>query len=340
MVADPSASGGSTISFRKSPSYAVEQYTTQAPVDQITLRMRGDQCQGPPTAIVSIDNFPSRSVDVVPATLTDFTLPLDSTNGGDAGTHTVKVEFDNNLVNGTCDRNVYLDKVTFHQVPGPQSPGGVGFVRPRGATPTYLPLVPAFNQCRSPNRSHGAPLAFQSCAPPAQASGNLTIGTPDANSAGSNMFGSVRLRVCQSPGCPSSDVRIVASVTDVRCLPGEAACGAANAASGRDYTGELQAVTRLRITDSLNGPGGTDPATTVDLPFKATIPCTATVSDASEGATCAIDTTANAVVPGSISAGHRTIWQVGSVEVFDGGTDGVAATDGNTVFLRQGVLVP
>nr|MDQ6910549.1 PQQ-dependent sugar dehydrogenase [Actinomycetota bacterium] len=165
-IADPNASGGSTISFRKSPSYATHQYTTQAPVDQVTLRMSGDQCQGPPTAIVSIDNFPARSIDVVPTVLTDMTLPLDSGNGGAAGTHTVKVEFDNNLVNGTCDRNIYLDKVTFHQVPGPQPPSSLGFVRPRGATPTSLPLVPAFNRCRSANRSHGAPLNFQSCAPP------------------------------------------------------------------------------------------------------------------------------------------------------------------------------
>jgi PKD repeat protein len=338
-IADPNASGGSTISFRKSPSYAIKRYTAPAAVDQITLRMSGDQCQGPPTAIVSIDNLPARSIDVVPASLTDFTLPLDSSNGGAAGTHTLKVEFDNNLVN-ECDRNIYLDKVTFHQVPDPQPPAIAAIVRPRGATPAALSLVPAFNRCRSPDRSHGAPLSFQSCAPPVQASGNLTIGTPDANSAGANMTGFVRLRVCSSPGCPSSDVRISASVTDVRCLPGEAACGAANAVSGSDYTGELQAVTRLRITDALNGTGLTDPATTVDVPFKAAIPCTATASDMSAGASCAVDTTANAVVPGAVSGGKRTIWQLGQVEVYDGGTDGVAATDGNTVFLKQGLYVP
>ena len=55
-IAESGASGGSTISFRKSPSYATKQYTTGGAVDQVTLRMRGDQCQGPPTAIVSIDN--------------------------------------------------------------------------------------------------------------------------------------------------------------------------------------------------------------------------------------------------------------------------------------------
>nr|MDQ6910550.1 hypothetical protein [Actinomycetota bacterium] len=104
--------------------------------------------------------------------------------------------------------------------------------------------------------------------------------------------------------------------------------------------GELQAVTRLRVTDTQNGSGLTDPATTVDLPFKVTIPCTATPSDASIGARCAVDTTANAVVPGAVSAGSRTVWQIGQVEVYDGGTDGMAATDGNTVFLRQGIFAP
>jgi PKD repeat protein len=338
-IADPSASGGSTISFRKSPSYATRQYTTGAPVDQITLRMKGDQCQGAPTAIVSIDNFPARFIDVVPTAFTDFTLPLDPANGGTAGTHTVKVEFDNNLVDGTCDRNIYLDKVTFHQVPGSVPPAS-GYARTKGATPQELSLVPAFNKCRSSNRSHGAPLSYRSCAPPGQASGNLTVGTPDSNGAAAKMVGSFRLQVCLSPNCPSSDVRILASVTDVRCLPGEAACGAANTASGRDYTGELQAVTRLRVTDTLNGADLTDPATTVDMPFKATIPCTATTSDASAGSSCSVNTTANAVVPGAVEAGHRAIWQVGPIEVYDGGTDGDADTEGNTVFLRQGVFVP
>ena len=38
-------------------------------------------------------------------------------NGGAAGTHTIKVEFLNNFktANGSCDRNLYLDKVTIRQ---------------------------------------------------------------------------------------------------------------------------------------------------------------------------------------------------------------------------------
>ena len=338
-IAESGASGGSTISFRKSPSYATKQYTTAGAVDQITLRMRGDQCQGPPTAIVSIDNHAPRSIDVVPTTFTNFTLPLDAGNGGTAGPHTVKVEFNNNLVAGACDRNIYLDTISFRQVAS-VPPGASAYPRPRGATPQSVSLVPAFNPCRSSNRTHGAPLSHPSCAPPTHASANLSTGTPDANGAGANMTGSLSLTACESPRCASSDVLIRSSVTDVRCLPGQLACGALNTAAGRDYTGELQAVARLRITDRRNGTELTDAATTLDSPFRATIPCTPTSADATTGASCGLNTTANAILPGAVAGEGRTVWQVAHIEVYDGGTDGDAETEGNTLFLRPGLFVP
>jgi glucose/arabinose dehydrogenase len=340
IIAESGTSGGNTLSFRKSPSYATEQYTTGSPTDQITLRMRGDQCtEGPPIAVVSIDGLATRSINVSATTMTDYSLPLDSTNGGAAGTHTVKIEFNNNLVNASCDRNIYLDTVSFRQVPG-TTPAATTYVRPKGATPDSVSLVPAFNECRTSNRTHGAPLSYGSCAPPVQASGNLTIGTPDANGALANMAGRVRLTVCLSPSCAATDVLIHTSVSDVRCLPGETACGAANASAGSDYTGELRLSTRLRVTDHLNGAGLTDAATTLDSPFQVTIPCTGTAGDNSAGSNCIVNTTANAVVPGAVAGGERTLWQLGQIEVYDGGTDGDAETDGNAVFLRQGVFAP
>ena len=36
----------------------------------------------------------------------------------------------------------------------------------------------------------------------------------------------------------------------------------------------------------------------------------------------------------------RTIWQMGDVELRDGGADGVASTQDNTLFARQGIFVP
>ncbi|PWU20204.1 MAG: hypothetical protein C5B48_12800, partial [Candidatus Rokuibacteriota bacterium] len=47
------------------------------------------------------------------------------------------------------------------QLSSPQS-----YPRPKGATPLRVPLVPAAKPCTSPNSTHGAPLAFGSCAPP------------------------------------------------------------------------------------------------------------------------------------------------------------------------------
>ena len=59
----------------------------------------------------------------------------------------------------------------------------IGYPRPKSATPLYFPLTPAYAACPpgEGNSQHAAPLSFPSCGPPQQASGYLTIGTPDAN---------------------------------------------------------------------------------------------------------------------------------------------------------------
>ena len=65
----------------------------------------------------------------------------------------------------------------------------VGYPRPAGASPLRASLVPAYAECTAPNRSHGPPLGSASCNPPAQRSGFLTVGTPDANGRGAAMVG-------------------------------------------------------------------------------------------------------------------------------------------------------
>ena len=42
--------------------------------------------------------------------------------------------------------------------------------RPVGASPLRASMVPAYNACAAPNRTHGPPLAFPSCNPPVQSS--------------------------------------------------------------------------------------------------------------------------------------------------------------------------
>jgi acyl-homoserine-lactone acylase len=225
------------------------------------------------------------------------------------------------------------------------SEGGSGHPRPKSATPVRVSLVPAYEPCTAPNRSHGPPLAFPSCAPPVRASA-LEVGTPDSNGAAPLSSGYVRLGVrVGAPGPPEdSDVKIDAALTDVRCAAGRdgGPCVDANAAAGRDYLGELEAVADLRVTDRWNGEaagGGGDSATVADFPFPVTMGCAATPDDV--GATCEVSTTANALVPGAVLDGRRAVVQVGQVAVRDGGPDGLAATAaGNARFAAQGVFIP
>jgi hypothetical protein len=216
--------------------------------------------------------------------------------------------------------------------------------RPRAASPIVASMVPAYNQCGAPNRTHGPPLAFPSCNPPVQSSTAITVGEPTANGAPANSVGSVRLGVIVGvPGPPDdSDVSIKANITDVRCKAGTTACGAANAADGADYTGEVQGNALIRITDHFNAVapgGGTDPATVIDVPFPVNATCTGTAAT-TIGGTCAVTTTANAVVPAAVKDGKRAIVEVQQIQILDGGPDGTMGTAPNTLFEVQGIFIP
>ena len=231
VIAEGNTSGGSTMGYRKSPSSAQKQYTTEGYPDAMILRMRADSCQGPPTATVTIDNQAARNIDVTTTAYTDYTLPLIPQTGGTPGTHTVNVEFLNNLVTSACDRNIYLDRITLHQADN--QPLG-GYPRPKAASPLSAALVPAYAACTTPNRQRGGSLAAPSCNPPVPASANLTLGTPDSNAAEANMTGIFKMVSCRGGACGEGDVQMSFSATDVRCRTGMAPCGPANTASGAD----------------------------------------------------------------------------------------------------------
>jgi hypothetical protein len=207
------------------------------------------------------------------------------------------------------------------------------YPRPKGASPLRVSLVPASAACTSPNRSHGAPLSFGSCAPPAPASGSLTTGTPDANGLPAQMNSYLQLNTVpgdSSTPADEADVTISARVNDVFT-------------SGlADYAGSLRASLPLRITDKDNtpSPGGPGAATTVPFQFGFTIPC-APDPDPLVGSDCSLATSADTLVPGTIKESRRTVWQVGRARVDDGGADGDGSTTAdNTVFAVQGVFVP
>jgi acyl-homoserine-lactone acylase len=210
---------------------------------------------------------------------------------------------------------------------------GNGYARPASATPVTVKLVPAFEACAAADSTHGAPLAVPSCNPPSQTSHYLTVGAPDVNGRPASASGVVTLKVVgESPINPGngdqSDIQIGVRLTDVR-----------NASDLTDYTGELSAVLQLRITDRDNGLAREDPATLTDAPLKVTVPCSAT--SGSEGGTCNIATTADAVTSDLVKEGQRAVWELGQIKVFDGGADGDADTNAdNTLFAVQGTFAP
>jgi hypothetical protein len=219
---------------------------------------------------------------------------------------------------------------------------GATHPRPRGATPLHVSLVPAYKQCTSPNRMHGPPLSFQSCAPPVQESNFLTVGTPDANGAAANSIGFERFKVVPPPADPL--VRITASITDVRCRPGTDAsvCNSPNATDGPDYSGQVEFNATIRISDHHNGPNGDEAATVQDITVPVTANCVNT-ADTSTGGLCSAATQPCPLpepMRCSDPPGERAVIEFGQVYVTDGGPDGGVGDSNNTVFMRQGIFIP
>jgi hypothetical protein len=206
------------------------------------------------------------------------------------------------------------------------------YIRPKTANITRTSLVPAYQVCSTPNRTHGPPLAFPSCNPPARSSAHLTFGTPDSNAHPLNATGTARYAVVAGApgGVDDSDVNFDLSLSDVRVDGG----------TNADYSGELRASAVIRITDRANGTPERQ-ATVTDIPLGVTVPCTPTGGAADIGATCAVVTSFDAVTPGAVPEGKRSVWELGKLAVYDGGADEDADTAGdNTLFAAPGIFVP
>ena len=214
----------------------------------------------------------------------------------------------------------------------PVGPAQNPYVRPGGASPLRTSLVPAYQACEAAaaNRTHGAPLDHPSCAPPTRRSETLTVGTPDANGAPVRASGWVRL--VAMPGAPGglddADVAVMGVITDVR-----------NGGDLSGYTGELEVRLTVRITDRRNEPGtgATAAATVEEIPLSVVTTCAPTTSG---GGICPIDTTLDSIVANAVPEGSRSIWELGEVQVFDGGPDGAVDSQPNGLFMTQGIFVP
>ena len=108
VFADRTAGDGSAIKMVTSAT--VEGLVTTPTAQRLTLRLRGDQFDGAPQAVVRVDNRQVASFAVPATRWTDYVVNVNWT----AGPHTVAVGFVNDrYVRGVGDRNLRLDWVDF-----------------------------------------------------------------------------------------------------------------------------------------------------------------------------------------------------------------------------------
>jgi hypothetical protein len=204
---------------------------------------------------------------------------------------------------------------------------------PASASPIVTSLVPTFQQCGTGSNpadgQHSPPLSSPACLPPDPTSTQAAVGPDSAGTATITVAPDLQLTPADE-----TDFNFQLNYTDVR----------GGSPSGPDYAADVTSKFRLRITDTRNcGPAGcTGPydseGTTSDLDFSIPIDC-ATVPGPS-GATCDANTSANAVVPGSVAGGNYSVVQVFRVRLNDAGTNGIAGDGDDALFAQQGVYIP
>ena len=178
---------------------------------------------------------------------------------------------------------------------------------PQGRHPDARPAGARLRACTSPNSTHGAPLSFGSCSPPAPGSASVSIGGIDGVLPAKSI-GSVTVKALPgTAGAPDdADVKLDLKITNVM-----------KTSDGSDYTGELRLELPVRITDRLNG-APVDPGTVTDTSVFATVPCTPT-ADTTLGSACTLSTTVDTLVPNTLLEGWRAVWALDQIKVHDGG---------------------
>lgn len=116
---EQSPSGGTSVYYGPNGTAAV---TVDLPtrLTGITVRARGDQCQGAPQAKVSVDGNVVGTFSVSSTTWADHRQALSLP----AGSHRVVVSFDNNYYGGGCNRNLYVDRIALDSEDAPTASVG------------------------------------------------------------------------------------------------------------------------------------------------------------------------------------------------------------------------
>src|SRR6185295_12423976 len=113
---------------------------------------------------------------------------------------------------------------------------------------------------------------------------------------------------------------------------------------GADYNPDMSLLVRVRITDKRNcsPPGCGAPyyrqATTADVDFSVPVSCADTI-DPATGALCTANTTANAVLPGTVLESRQTVIDAFRVKVNDAGPDQIAGNADDKLVAQQGTFI-
>src|SRR5664280_1638814 len=104
---DPSAVGGKALIVW---SNGAATGSVSGAATGLTVRARGDQCLGAPQMAVTVDGRQVLSAAVPNTAWANFTAPVALA----AGAHQFAVSFLNDALTSSCDRNLFLDQLTFN----------------------------------------------------------------------------------------------------------------------------------------------------------------------------------------------------------------------------------
>ena len=112
-IEDEGAGRGEALRFARDASASI-RFTSVA-ARRITIRARGDQCEGAPEAVVTVDGARVLTASVSSQSWQTYSGAATVA----AGAHRVEISYANNVSNGECDRNLFVDRVTFDSTTPP-----------------------------------------------------------------------------------------------------------------------------------------------------------------------------------------------------------------------------
>jgi hypothetical protein len=110
LVADSSANSGYKLAMFSNGT-ATGSASTSSAITSVSVRAKGDQCNGAPSMNLAVDGVSLNTWNVNATEWTDYNTDI-TVKLSPSGAHTITISFANDYyLPGTCDRNLVLDSV-------------------------------------------------------------------------------------------------------------------------------------------------------------------------------------------------------------------------------------